>query len=64
LFTSSFSVEGLKSLLSGKDPVCGMEVEAAKAFGVSNHNGTAFYFCSEACKKAFDAEPAKYPAKA
>ena len=64
MFTSSFSVEGLKALLSGKDPVCGMEVEAAKAFGASNRNGVTLYFCSEACKKAFDAEPAKYPAKA
>ena len=60
MFTASLNIEGLKELLSGKDPVCGMHVEAAKAAGASIHEGKTYYFCSAACKAAFDAEPAKY----
>ena len=60
MFSASLNVEGLKELLSGKDPVCGMEVEAAKAAGASMHEGKTYYFCATACKEAFDANPSKY----
>lgn len=63
MFTSSLNIEGLKALASGKDPVCGMEVEAAKAAGASTYEGQTYYFCATACKQAFDAEPAKYTKK-
>ena len=43
-----------------KDPVCGMDVEPAKAQWVSTHAGQSFYFCGRSCKEAFDAEPSKY----
>ena len=43
-----------------KDPVCGMEIDAATAAGSSEYEGTTYYFCAEACKTAFDAEPSKY----
>jgi len=43
-----------------KDPVCGMEVDPATAAGSSEHEGATYYFCAEACKTAFDAEPSKY----
>ncbi len=48
------------------DPVCGMEVEvqAATSAGLkSDYRGTTYYFCSDECKKTFDAEPAKYAVK-
>jgi membrane fusion protein, copper/silver efflux system len=45
------------------DPICGMDVdrEKAKAAGrVSLHRGEAYYFCSDQCKRQFDANPEKY----
>jgi Cu+-exporting ATPase len=48
------------------DPVCGMEVDLAeaKAAGLtSQHHGRTVPFCNESCKKAFDADPAKYEAQ-
>jgi len=43
-----------------KDPVCGMEIDAATAAGSSEYEGATYYFCAEACKTAFDAEPSQY----
>ena len=50
---------------SSKDPVCGMDVDetTARAAGkTSQHGGVSYFFCSEACKKEFDANPAKHNA--
>ncbi len=48
-----------------KDPVCGMNVDAAKAAGASQYGGATYRFCSPGCKRKFDAEPARYlPAQA
>ncbi len=50
-----------------RDPVCGMAVDenAAKAAKRSSeYQGKTYYFCSEGCKKKFDADPAKSLAKA
>lgn len=44
----------------GLDPVCGMEVNPASAEAQSEYEDVAFYFCSQECKKAFDAEPLRY----
>ena len=43
-----------------KDPVCGMEVDPAKAAGHSEHAGHAFHFCGSACKEKFDKNPMQY----
>jgi RND family efflux transporter MFP subunit len=46
-----------------KDPVCGMKVEEADAKAAklsSEHEGKTYFFCNEACKKQFEASPAKY----
>jgi P-type Cu+ transporter len=43
-----------------KDVVCGMQVDPAKAAGTSQYNGKTYYFCCNACKVKFDADPAKY----
>ncbi len=43
-----------------RDPVCGMEVDEKSASAKSEYMGKTYYFCCPACKKAFDANPAKY----
>ena len=45
---------------TSKDPVCGMEVDEAKAAGSSVYRGLTYYFCSPVCKKEFDADPEKH----
>jgi membrane fusion protein, copper/silver efflux system len=45
------------------DPVCGMEVDrdaAGNAKRTTTHDDHAYYFCSDDCKKKFDADPARY----
>ena len=46
------------------DPICGMEVEHARAKArdlTSEHNGETIYFCNPNCKKTFDADPDEHP---
>jgi YHS domain-containing protein len=43
-----------------KDPVCGMDVDEAKAVATSVHQGTTYYFCAQGCKVTFDKDPAKF----
>jgi Cu(I)/Ag(I) efflux system membrane fusion protein len=48
------------------DPVCGMEVDrdrARRSARTSAYENVEYCFCSEGCKKTFDANPAKYGAK-
>jgi len=42
------------------DPVCKMQVDEKKAAATSEYKGKRYYFCSVACKKAFDEKPEKY----
>ena len=49
---------------TGKDPVCGMDIEPETAAGKSEYKGQIYYFCSLGCKKSFDKEPEKYLGKA
>ncbi len=46
-----------------KDPVCGMDVEEAKAAATSTYKGVTYCFCATGCKKEFDANPEKYLGK-
>jgi len=46
--------------MTAKDPVCGMQVEPAKAAGQLEHDGTSYYFCSRHCLDAFGKEPERY----
>lgn len=49
---------------AAKDPVCGMQVDPAKAGDKkSSHGGTTYYFCSDDCKQKFDKDPAQFIAK-
>jgi Cu+-exporting ATPase len=42
------------------DPVCGMSVEPATAAATRTHEGKDYWFCSQGCAEAFDADPARY----
>jgi YHS domain-containing protein len=42
------------------DPVCGMRIDPDDAVATAEHNGTTYYFCSEACHERFVAEPTPY----
>jgi Cu+-exporting ATPase len=42
------------------DPVCGMTIDPANAAGSSTFNGKTIHFCSQSCKRTFDAEPKRY----
>ncbi len=42
------------------DPVCNMVVDEKKTAATSEYKGKKYYFCSVACKKAFDEKPEKY----
>jgi adenylate cyclase len=39
------------------DPVCGMRIDTEDAAATAEHQGTTYYFCSEACRAAFLADP-------
>lgn len=43
-----------------RDPVCGMEVDEAKAAATTVYRGTIYYFCAQACKRAFEKAPERY----
>jgi YHS domain-containing protein len=53
-----------ESAKAAKDLVCGMTVDP-KAPGTlkTQYKGETYYFCSETCKKSFDANPEKYVPK-
>ena len=42
-----------------KDPVCGVEVDPKRG-KKRRLGGKAFYFCSEACRHKFSADPVSY----
>ncbi|HUT17455.1 MAG TPA: copper-translocating P-type ATPase [Acidobacteriota bacterium] len=46
-----------------KDPVCGMELEPATAYGKNEYAGRTFYFCSKHCEEEFKKNPEKYASK-
>ncbi len=44
-----------------KDPVCGMSIEATTAAGGRVvHGSEEVYFCSDACRREFEAEPDRF----
>lgn len=42
-----------------KDPVCGMTVDTESAVRLQHGNHT-HYFCSETCRRTFEADPSAY----
>jgi Cu+-exporting ATPase len=53
----------MKSTTVVKDPVCGMDIEAATAAGRTEHKGQMYYFCGSKCKEQFDLTPEQYVGK-
>ena len=45
------------------DPVCGMQVEVANAAARTEHDGRVFHFCSDHCRRRFEADPQRYDAR-
>ena len=43
-----------------KDPVCGMTITAKDAAGKAEFQGVTYYFCAEACRRRFIANPAEF----
>jgi Cu+-exporting ATPase len=50
----------MSSTTAVKDPVCGMEIDAATAAGHTGHAGQTYSFCGSGCKEKFDKDPAQY----
>ena len=46
-----------------KDLVCGMMVDPETAPAMVTYESRELYFCSEECRRAFDADPEAYSAK-
>ncbi len=42
------------------DPVCGMQVDPAKAAATRMHKDVAYYFCCVGCAREFDEDPNRY----
>jgi len=42
------------------DPVCGMEVDSAKAAAKIDYEGKTYFFCNAGCLEAFIREPSRY----
>ncbi len=42
------------------DPVCGLRMDAMTANLVASYQGRNYYFCAEACSRAFEKKPEKY----
>jgi len=42
------------------DPVCGMQVDPAKAAGTTEYQGQTYYFCSQHCLDRFRADPERF----
>jgi class 3 adenylate cyclase/YHS domain-containing protein len=41
------------------DPVCGMRIDQDDAVATAEHDGQRYWFCSEACRATFTADPAQ-----
>ena len=76
VFSGTFLVDSesrIKSAAAGvygaaaRDPVCGMDVDEAKAKAagkVLEHQGKSYLFCSEPCREQFRASPERYLGRA
>jgi YHS domain-containing protein/positive regulator of sigma E activity len=42
------------------DPVCGMQVDPARAAGKIDYEGKTYFFCNASCLEAFIREPSRY----
>ena len=54
------SEQSMKTTTVVKDPVCGMDIDAATAAGHSEYKGQTYYFCATPCKEKFASAPEQY----
>jgi len=54
--------KGEGTVITHKDPVCGMTVDTASAHHLT-HEGREYYFCSAGCKEKFEKDPGAYVKK-
>ena len=43
-----------------KDPVCGMSIDTEDAAGSTTYESQDVYFCSDQCRRDFEADPGRY----
>ena len=43
-----------------KDPVCGMMIDPENAAGNTTYESQEIYFCSDQCRRDFEANPGRY----
>ena len=60
--SSSLPVPAIAVKKLDRDPVCGMNVDPAKAASTAEYEGKLFHFCSRGCVEKFRRAPDKYVA--
>jgi Cu+-exporting ATPase len=50
-------------MAEGTDPVCGMQIDSEDAMAEARYDGKSYYFCSEACRNKWEADPERYARK-
>ncbi|MBI2957455.1 MAG: ATP-binding cassette domain-containing protein [Chloroflexi bacterium] len=50
----------LEEMKVHRDPVCGMEIDPARASRSLTHNGVTYYFCAEGCQRLFAEDPNRF----
>ncbi len=43
-----------------RDPVCGMRFKPDKAASIVEYRGRTIFFCADACRRQFEADPKRY----
>jgi Cu+-exporting ATPase len=54
-----FGAKPAASETKARDPVCGMLVDLAAASSAV-HEGHSYFFCSDECRRKFEADPGTY----
>src|SRR5439155_12298685 len=49
-----------RSNVLARDPVCGMQVDPARAAARVDHEGTTYYFCNPRCAERFRSDPRQF----
>ena len=42
------------------DPVCGMQIDSSQAEAQTVHEGQAYFFCSQECRRTFEENPKEF----
>ena len=59
-FKYLYMVRGEEKIIERRDPVCGLDLKPGFTRYQSRVGDDSYYFCSEECKKRFEADPGKY----